>query len=405
MSTETTSRKKRNTSESTPVPDGDHRKRSLLLPFHVDESPSSPPPRRRNRTTQSCLNCHTSKRMCDRKRPACARCTQLGLTGLCVYEVDDPSQRTETQDESSRLLKRVAELEGVIRELKNKPHPRWVQSAGLGEELEKWHSRPLGGSDESCSSNAPSPPISSSSSEKGDSSSSSNASTHSKSFDGSMPAPIHLQSGSESSRRMRSPFSPSSPFNSSSPGLRTPTDDFPFSPVGIAGQGSVQDYDITSMFLNYPGLMEVGDGSFSALPEHRFSKQSTGQCGCVNEPTSYNHMLELSLRLRKASDVLGRSPSHQHGVFCPLHQRISELDSFTTNVLSDISTSGLPSSHLHHSMQAGFHPSQMYSQRLSQAPRGSMNGRPWDLIPSNSNSPASLDDSFMTWEPPHITRS
>jgi hypothetical protein len=71
---------------------------------------------------------------CDRKRPACARCTQLGLvrmfrsgaksiyrsftkTGLCVYEVDDPSQRTDTQDESSRLLKRVAELEGVIREV------------------------------------------------------------------------------------------------------------------------------------------------------------------------------------------------------------------------------------------------------------------------------------------------
>ncbi len=55
---------------------------------------------RRNRTTQSCLNCHTSKRMvsgtylawrttncshlyqCDRKRPACARCTQLGLVSV-----------------------------------------------------------------------------------------------------------------------------------------------------------------------------------------------------------------------------------------------------------------------------------------------------------------------------------
>lgn len=73
---------------------------------------------------------------CDRKRPACARCTQLGLvsttailfrdqsddypghqTGLCVYEVDDPTQRSDTQDESARLLKRVAELEGVIREV------------------------------------------------------------------------------------------------------------------------------------------------------------------------------------------------------------------------------------------------------------------------------------------------
>lgn len=38
-------------------------------------------------------------------------------TGLCVYEVDDPRQRTDAQDESSRLIKRVAELEGVIREV------------------------------------------------------------------------------------------------------------------------------------------------------------------------------------------------------------------------------------------------------------------------------------------------
>lgn len=71
--------------------------------------------RRRNRTTQSCLNCHTSKRMCDRKRP-CGRCIQLGITGLCVYEVDDPSQRTEAADDKTHLQMRVAELEGVIRE-------------------------------------------------------------------------------------------------------------------------------------------------------------------------------------------------------------------------------------------------------------------------------------------------
>ncbi|KAL1757566.1 hypothetical protein FB107DRAFT_174141, partial [Schizophyllum commune] len=96
--------KKRVASTETPA-EGDHRKK------------------RRNRTTQSCLNCHTSKRMCDRKRPACGRCTQLGLTGHCVYEVDDPAQRAES-DENARLLKRVAELESVIRELKNKPQPR-----------------------------------------------------------------------------------------------------------------------------------------------------------------------------------------------------------------------------------------------------------------------------------------
>ncbi|KAH9053282.1 hypothetical protein EDB87DRAFT_244229 [Lactarius vividus] len=52
------------------------------------------------RTTQSCLNCHTSKRMvypptvsfgliphpsfqCDRKRP-CGRCIQLGIVSACT---------------------------------------------------------------------------------------------------------------------------------------------------------------------------------------------------------------------------------------------------------------------------------------------------------------------------------
>jgi len=45
------------------------------------------------------------------------RLTCFFQTGLCVYEVDDPSQRVDAQDESSRLLKRVAELEGVIREV------------------------------------------------------------------------------------------------------------------------------------------------------------------------------------------------------------------------------------------------------------------------------------------------
>jgi len=42
-------------------------------------------------------------------------------TGLCVYQIDDPSQRSDSQDESARLLKRVAELEGVIREVNNQP--------------------------------------------------------------------------------------------------------------------------------------------------------------------------------------------------------------------------------------------------------------------------------------------
>ncbi|KAJ6588683.1 hypothetical protein B0H19DRAFT_215094 [Mycena capillaripes] len=98
--------------KAIPTAEGDHRKR------------------RRNRTTQSCLNCHATKRMCDRKRP-CSRCSQLGLTGHCVYEVDDPG-RQGNQDEETRLISRIAELEGVIRELKNKPHPRWLAEKDRG---------------------------------------------------------------------------------------------------------------------------------------------------------------------------------------------------------------------------------------------------------------------------------
>ncbi|KIK51606.1 hypothetical protein GYMLUDRAFT_181224 [Collybiopsis luxurians FD-317 M1] len=98
--------------------------------------------RRRNRTTQSCLNCHTSKRKCDRKRP-CQRCIQLGLTGLCVYEIDDPALRDDpTIDETTRLRNRIAELESLVRELRGKPHPRWADSSFRdGDPSEKWHSR------------------------------------------------------------------------------------------------------------------------------------------------------------------------------------------------------------------------------------------------------------------------
>jgi hypothetical protein len=98
--------------------------------------------RRRNRTTQSCLNCHTSKRKCDRKRP-CQRCIQLGLTGLCVYEIDDPALRDDpTIDETTRLRNRIAELESLVRELRGKPHPRWAETSFRdGDPSEKWHSR------------------------------------------------------------------------------------------------------------------------------------------------------------------------------------------------------------------------------------------------------------------------
>jgi len=91
------------------------------------------------------------------------------------------------------------------------------------------------------------------------------------------------------------------------------------------------DYDLASMFLSYPGLIGCSDGHFSPMSENRLGKQAS-HCGCLHDATSYNAMLELSLRLRKASEILSKSASHHVGGQCQLHQRVSELDSFTTYV-------------------------------------------------------------------------
>ncbi|KAF9643794.1 hypothetical protein BDM02DRAFT_3103902 [Thelephora ganbajun] len=104
--TATGSKRPLSDSNATTTENGDHRKR------------------RRNRTTQSCMNCHTSKRMCDRKRP-CGRCTQLGLTALCVYQVDEVNPNAE--NETSRLQNRVAELETIIKDVCFSPRQSCVQ--------------------------------------------------------------------------------------------------------------------------------------------------------------------------------------------------------------------------------------------------------------------------------------
>ncbi|KAF8664368.1 hypothetical protein AX16_000740 [Volvariella volvacea WC 439] len=400
MSSEPITRKKRSASDATAASDGDHRKR------------------RRNRTTQSCLNCHTSKRMCDRKRPACARCTQLGLTGLCVYEVDDPSQRSDSQDENSRLLKRVAELEGVIRELKNKPHPRWVQAGGNGEEFDKWHSR----AQARASSSAPtdqgtastSPP--SPQSDKIEHGSQSPTTHCPPKGQNVYPPSIALQSPAS-----HSPYFGGSPQSTPSPSTMTPTEEYPHPQVAIAGHPEMaQEYDLTSMFLTYPGLMGCDDSPYGNLAKDGqshdscFIKPQSGHCGCLHEPSSYNVVLELSLRLRKAADVLARSASHHMGANCLLNQRIADLDTFATNALGNIATppeelsAPLPTQERSQSTIPGnmAHPAHYNPAACRQLPGTtispqSLHGmRSWDLMPAVSSSPVSCDDSFMSWEPP-----
>ncbi|KAG9316567.1 hypothetical protein JVU11DRAFT_2618 [Chiua virens] len=253
-------RKKRSSdtvTASNPAPEGDHRKR------------------RRNRTTQSCLNCHTSKRMCDRKRP-CGRCTQLGLTGLCVYEVDDPSQRTDIQDESSRLRKRVAELEGVIRELKNKPHPRWAKSGSSpGEEFEKCHarSRSMSTSEDSVLDAQrqseplplplPLPPtttsIANANEEPLDKQSASSLLEETFQPDylsSSFTPPLSTLSYSPY-------FDISSPPSAPSTGIVTPTDEHPQVQIVVAGDqpSLTNDIDLASLFMSYPDLLGCDESS------------------------------------------------------------------------------------------------------------------------------------------------
>ncbi|KAF8893802.1 hypothetical protein BD779DRAFT_1641247 [Infundibulicybe gibba] len=411
MSSETAARKKRTSTDANPAPEGDHRKR------------------RRNRTTQSCLNCHTSKRMCDRKRPACARCTQLGLTGLCVYEVDDPSQRSDTQDESSRLLKRVAELEGVIRELKNKPHPRWVQSNNVpGEEYDKWHSRSHPRESEALpeqsSTNPPSP--SASPSEKSDTGPTSSASTRASSV--SRTSNVYPASISMPPENLRPSLPPQpvywspSPQSTPSPSIMTPTEEYSQSHFTIASSTDVsQDYDLNSMFLGYPGLLGCDDMNYNTLSkgghpdESCFMKANGGHCGCLHEPTTYNVVLELSLRLRKAADILARSASHSMSPSCLLNQRIADLDAFATNALGNIAmppedlSGSLPSQERSRPNTATgntIQPAHVYNSTCRSLPTSTISPqslhslRSWDMIPAVSSSPIPCDDSFMSWEPP-----
>ncbi|KAJ7464608.1 hypothetical protein FB451DRAFT_1490159 [Mycena latifolia] len=237
----------RSSPKTTAPADGDHRKR------------------RRNRTTQSCLNCHATKRMCDRKRP-CSRCSQLGISGNCVYEVDDPSRQGK-QDEDARLMNRIAELEGVIRELKNKPRPRWLAGSSSPEPA----SSRISPSDTPPRSGGTSPP-------------------------NNIPG-------------WQFPSSPG--FGSATSGLN-----FPSGPSQTV-PGSPRPSDSLSSLI----------AAYAGLTDHMFVRRGSN-CGCLNETECYSVVLELSLRLRRAADVLSRSPSHSRSSDCALNSHIAHLDMF-----------------------------------------------------------------------------
>ena len=57
---------------------------------------------------------------------------------------------------------------------------------------------------------------------------------------------------------------------------------------------------------------------------------NSGHCGCLSDLKSYSVVLDLSLRLRRAAEILGLSPKHLNVSDCSIHQRIAAMDRFTT---------------------------------------------------------------------------
>lgn len=99
---------------------------------------------------------------------------------------------------------------------------------------------------------------------------------------------------------------------------------------------SVQD--LTSLLSSCYSEQVSLDGLFDSLgspdrmgftdPYHTHNPE--GHCGCLNDVSSYNVVLELSLRLRRAADILGHSPQHANTSGCSIHQRIASLDRFAS---------------------------------------------------------------------------
>lgn len=112
-------------------------------------------------------------------------------------------------------------------------------------------------------------------------------------------------------------------------------------PVEVVGD---HGYDLASLLSScYPegsGLDGAFDNIFDNLirsdglgmgnPESCLSHPDGAHCGCLGEATSYNVVLELSLRLRRAAETLGHYSKHRATPNCPIHQRIAELDRYTT---------------------------------------------------------------------------
>jgi hypothetical protein len=250
--------------------------------------------------------------------------------------------------------------------MKNKPHPRWIQPANnTRDELENWRSRSHAGNrdgDSWQSETAPSP----SSSPRRTVASVSNlrgspSTTHSSQFPPTAQPSGDIPPQFQSSDHVDAHYTPSPPecFNNPSPlsapssTVMTPTNDAQPPAVDVIGDPHdvSRNFDLESILMTYPGMprydQDIQDFLEGLPPPYHPNEKSKesfptkqhlhpateAHCGCLHETSSYTAVLELSLRLRKASEILSRSANHGVlGSSCFLNRRIGDLDAIVTYV-------------------------------------------------------------------------
>jgi hypothetical protein len=212
--------------------------------------------------------------------------------------------------------------------LKNKPHPRWIQTAAADGEKTLRKAVPKASSAASSSRSA---------SEETEQFESPSILLHPPTPSSSRPTP--LDTLNLDTLNVPSPSS-----SSSSSGLNTPLSAGSPAPVLLATADD-NGYDLTSLLSScysggagldgalgtlFDGLIQ-SDGLGIADPERCVIHPETAHCGCLAEAGIYNVVLELSLRLRRAAETLVHySKHHTSSTPCQIHRRIADLDRYTT---------------------------------------------------------------------------
>ena len=126
--------------------------------------------------------------------------------------------------------------------------------------------------------------------------------------------------------------SASSP-QSSPPALDGYIDMPSYTPHGFAERdlGALSNPPLQQDFPKSDGLKQF-IASDETLDWLSLDRAGLGHCGCANETNSYVVLLELSLRLRKASEIVGHHSNHPSGSTCVLNHKIAELDDFVSYV-------------------------------------------------------------------------